>query len=50
MFERKELVMKEQLEQLRAKAFAALEEASDLKALDSLRVQFLGKKVRFPQS
>ncbi len=36
--------MKEQLEQLRAKAFSALEEASDLKALDELRVQFLGKK------
>ena len=36
--------MKEQLEQLRQKAFSALEEAIDLKALDELRVQYLGKK------
>ena len=36
--------MKEQLEQLRRKAFSALEEAIDLKALDELRVQYLGKK------
>jgi phenylalanyl-tRNA synthetase alpha chain len=36
--------MKEQLEQLRKKAFARLEEASDLKTLDEMRVQFLGKK------
>ncbi len=36
--------MKEQLEQLREKAFAALENAQSLKNLDELRVQFLGKK------
>ena len=36
--------MKEQLEQIRTQALAALAEAADAQALDALRVRYLGKK------
>ena len=38
--------MKEQLEQLKAQALAALQEANTPAALDELRVRFLGKTRR----
>ena len=37
--------MKEQLEAIAKKAFEELAQSQDLKALDAVRVQYLGKKV-----
>lgn len=45
-FERNDYAMKQKLEEIRANAARELAEASDSQALESLRVKYLGKKVR----